>query len=303
MSTNDWINLRTGIFNLVQQGYGPVLVRLAWHDAATGNVHDGTGGPHATILVQATAGKSDPKNAGLQRAIDALAPLYAPIQSKISNADLWSFAGSVAIKAMGGPNTLWRCGRNDFDSLREAHLQSANDIPGGNDPKEKLTCKFASLGLNMTDFFALVLGGHNLGAAYKETSGYGTYPWVKQNGTFSNFYFGQAPPPFLGPGGYDTNETVTLPDGTTSWQLVGNSTADGKTRLVLLPSDWIIANDAVTQTTLGQQLLQDKNKFFSYWQNVWPRLLEVTLDKKKLNYFVSTDFTDSTGLLKTPPKL
>ncbi|KAJ3073284.1 hypothetical protein HDU98_001834, partial [Podochytrium sp. JEL0797] len=159
LSNFDWINIREAIKTIVQvKQYGPVFLRLSWHDTATGNILTGIGGPHATMMLQ---DPEDPQNKGLQRAIDALEPLYAVYAANISRADLWSYAGAVAVRTMGGPNTKWRPGRQDYTSLDQANLTSpANDIPKALDNWPTILAKFQSMGLNITDMAALLHGGH-----------------------------------------------------------------------------------------------------------------------------------------------
>ncbi|KAI9328073.1 ascorbate peroxidase [Obelidium mucronatum] len=175
MTNYDWVNLREAIKTIVQvKQYGPVFLRLAWHDSATGNIWTGTGGPHSTMSLQ---DPEDPQNKGLQRAIDALDPLYDIYDGKISRADLWSYAGAVAVRVMGGPNTKWRPGRNDITHLSQARLKSPdNNIPLATDNWPTIVNKFKSMGLNESDIAALIHGGHGVGRCHREYSGYHG-PW------------------------------------------------------------------------------------------------------------------------------
>ncbi|KAJ3037838.1 heme peroxidase, partial [Rhizoclosmatium hyalinum] len=102
----------------------------------------------------------DPQNKGLQRAIDALAPLYDIYDDKISNADLWSYAGALAVRVMGGPVIPWRPGRNDITDIKQARLGEANRIPSAKDSWKTQLDKFAKFGMNRTDLAALIHGGH-----------------------------------------------------------------------------------------------------------------------------------------------
>ncbi|KAJ3314796.1 hypothetical protein HDU76_002335 [Blyttiomyces sp. JEL0837] len=282
MDYKDWMNIRYDIVQLVYSGLGPALVRLAWHDAATCNLVLGTGGPHATINVQMK--NPDPANKGLQRAIDGLAPTYEKYKSKISNADLWSFAGAVAVRAMGGPNTKWRPGREDYTDICQAKLTADNAIPNPHDSGERLYRRFlTALGMNSTDVVALITGGHGIGRCHREFSGYHG-PWTGEENTFSNFYSLQANAPY-------TNESLILPDKKKSWQLNGLSVVNNVT-VMQLPSDVAI----VSNVTVVPDLIRfsgDNTVFFAYWQDVFARLLESCLDKSKLGAYVSTDPTTS----------
>lgn len=55
----------------------------------------------------------DPANAGLQHARVFLEPVKDK-HSWITYSDLWTLAGVVAIKEMGGPDIAWKGGRTDF---------------------------------------------------------------------------------------------------------------------------------------------------------------------------------------------
>ncbi|KAJ3290904.1 hypothetical protein HDU79_002859 [Rhizoclosmatium sp. JEL0117] len=298
MTNFDWINLREGIKSIIQmKQYGPVILRLSWHDAATGNVFDGTGGPHATMLIQ---DPQDSHNKGLQRAIDALAPLYKKYQTKISNADLWSYAGAVAIRVMGGPVISWRPGRNDITNIRQARLTEANRIPDAKDSWHALIKKFETLGMNATDFAALIHGGHGVGRCHREYSGY-YGPWTGQENTFSNFYGT--------PLGKSPSKNESLPE-INSWQLTSTNEVNGG-QILALPSDNVMITgilDLDHSPTPGVpgpnadrifQSFDNKDSFFKYFAPVFGRLLEVTLDGTKLGGWVSTDPADPFGWIPT----
>lgn len=83
------------------------LVRLAWHSSGTYSAKDKTGGSSgATQRFLPESGWG--ANAGLNGAREFLAPLQA--KYNVSFADLWTFAGVVAIENMGGPKIAWRSG-------------------------------------------------------------------------------------------------------------------------------------------------------------------------------------------------
>ncbi|KAJ3032069.1 UNVERIFIED_CONTAM: hypothetical protein HDU68_006842 [Siphonaria sp. JEL0065] len=302
MSDYDWVNLREGIKTIVQvKQYGPVFLRLAWHDTATGNIWKGTGGPHATMNLQ---DPEDPQNKGLQRAIDALEPLYALYQDKISLADLWSYAGAVAVRVMGGPNTKWRPGRQDITDISQARLKSPdNDLPRATDSWATIKTKFESMGLNVSDVAALLHGGHGVGRCHREYSGYHG-PWTGQENTFSNFYGA-----FLAPAASKTNESLPAIN---SWQRNGINPVNGG--LVMeLPSDVVMVEEGfldfphstkpgVPGPGANKEFLSFSGKgvggrqvFFEYFAYAFAKLLEVTLDPDQLGGFVSTDVTDPYG--------
>ncbi|KAJ3280438.1 hypothetical protein HDU79_011707 [Rhizoclosmatium sp. JEL0117] len=301
MTDYDWINLREGIKTIIQvKQYGPVFLRLAWHDSSTGNIEDGSGGPHATMLLQ---NPQDPQNKGLQRAIDALAPLYKQFQGKISNADLWSFAGALAVRIMGGPLVKWRPGRNDLTSLSQARFTGANRIPDAKDSYHAQVDKFAKLGLNSTDFAILVFGGHGVGRCHREYSGYHG-PWTGQENTFSNFYGS-----LIGLGLNKTNES--LPE-INSWQLNAKNLVNGG-MVMQLPSDWEMLSGTLdfanapagipvgpNADKLFLEFDGNRNGFSEYFAGAFGRLLEVTLDATKLGGHVSVEPADPFGWIPVP---
>ncbi|KAJ3212869.1 hypothetical protein HDU82_004782 [Entophlyctis luteolus] len=265
LSDFDWINIREGIKTVVFTALlGPALVRLAWHDTATCNIYNKSGGPHATMMLQ---DPSDPANRGLQRAIDALEPIYAAYEGKISRADL--------------------C-RNDLTNIAQARLLSPdNDIPNAADDWQKMKTKFSWMGLNATDIGALILGGHGIGRCHTEYSGYHG-PWTGQENTFSNFYI-----TLRNASASTYNES--LPD-IHSWQRNSYSPVNGA-QMLDLPSDLAV----VVALTVGPAVdsifrsFFDKAAFFSYWQDVFGRLLQVCLDDNKLGGLVSTEPSDPFG--------
>lgn len=83
------------------------LIRLAWHSSGTYCAADKTGGSNGStqrMAPESTWGA----NAGLDGARNFLDPLKA--KYNMSYADLWTFAGVVAVETMGGPIIPWRSG-------------------------------------------------------------------------------------------------------------------------------------------------------------------------------------------------
>jgi catalase (peroxidase I) len=80
--------------------YAPILIRLAWHSAGTFCKNDKTGGSDgACMRHQPEAGWG--ANAGLGRARDLLGPVCKK-HPHASTADVWIFAGVVAVEEMSG---------------------------------------------------------------------------------------------------------------------------------------------------------------------------------------------------------
>lgn len=69
--------------------------------------------PFLLSLVSAQAYLSAPCSAGLEHARRFLEPIKEK-HPWITYADLWTLAGVVAVKEMGGPDVKWKPGRTDF---------------------------------------------------------------------------------------------------------------------------------------------------------------------------------------------
>ena len=94
---------------------GPTLVRLAWHSSGTYDKMSRTGGSgKGTIRFKEELAHG--ANNGLQLAVAWLEPIYQKYHSvgqDLSYADLYTYAGIVAIEALQGPKIPWRAGRVD----------------------------------------------------------------------------------------------------------------------------------------------------------------------------------------------
>ncbi|KAI8918079.1 heme peroxidase [Entophlyctis helioformis] len=187
---------------------GPTFIRLAWHDAATYSAQDGSGGPHANLWFAATwqgANASDVfLHRGLERAINALEPLYQAYGGRVSRADVWSFAGAVAASHLGTltaqaaaaqqaqtpqraqQQTItvpWRPGRADY--LAAQPLNSR--LPTPDDTVLAMEAKFARMGFTTGEMVALI-GAHSLGRCQATTSGYRGF-WTSHPNRLSNSLF------------------------------------------------------------------------------------------------------------------
>ncbi|GAA5908995.1 hypothetical protein JCM8208_007137 [Rhodotorula glutinis] len=162
---------------------GPVLVRLAWHASGTYCDKTKTGGSNgAGMRYEAEGG--DPANAGLEHARRFLEPIKEK-HPWITYADLWTLAGVVAIKEMGGPDCKWKPGRTDF--VDESKCPPRGRLPDGAQAAEHLRFIFYRMGFNDQEIVALA-GAHSLGRCHSDRSGF-EGPWSVTPTKFSTQYY------------------------------------------------------------------------------------------------------------------
>uniref|UniRef100_A0A2N9J3V3 L-ascorbate peroxidase n=1 Tax=Fagus sylvatica TaxID=28930 RepID=A0A2N9J3V3_FAGSY len=158
----------------------PFMLRLAWHDAGTYDAKTKTGGPNGSIRNRREL--KHEANAGLDIAVKFCEEVKAkhPI---ITYADLYQLAGVVAVEVTGGPSIDFVPGRKDScESPEEGRL------PDAKQGAKHLRDVFYRMGLSNKDIVALS-GGHTLGKAHSERSGFESLPWTNEPLKFDNSYF------------------------------------------------------------------------------------------------------------------
>jgi cytochrome c peroxidase len=189
--------IRTSIVELIEQdaeqrGDGTSLagtfIRLAWHSCGTYQQSDKTGGSNGARMRFAPEAKYG-NNAGLDKARAILEPIKAQYP-EISYADLYTFAGVVAVEEAGGPKIPFSTGRVDetdgSKSDPKDRLPNA-DMGSRKSTIEHIRAVFGRMGLNDQEMVAL-LGAHAMGRCHTDASGFWG-PWTNAETTFSNEYF------------------------------------------------------------------------------------------------------------------
>ena len=179
--------------------YGGLFVRMAWHSAGTYRVADGRGGGGAGQQRFAPL-NSWPDNANLDKARRLLWPIKRKYGNAISWADLFIFAGNVAMESMGLPMFGFGGGRDDVYEaddtywgtegvwLDDQRYSGERDLenplaavqmgliyvnpegPNGNpDPvaaARDIRETFARMAMNDYETVALIAGGHTFGKTH-----------------------------------------------------------------------------------------------------------------------------------------
>lgn len=238
---------------------GPILVRLAWHASGTYDAKTGTGGSNGATMRYELEAK-DSANAGLEHARKFLEPIKQKFPW-ITYADLWTFAGAVAVEALGGPHIDWKPGRVDY--VDESNVPPNGRLPDGALGQDHLRNIFYRMGFNDQEIVALA-GAHNLGRTHHDRSGFDG-PWVPNPTRFSNTYF-----------------KLLL---TEEWKL-GKSPAgveqfyDPDGDLMMLPADMALIKDPSFRKWV-ETYSENKDLFFDHFAKAYSKLLELGIRRDK----------------------
>ena len=180
--------------------YGPFFIRMSWHAAGTYRIADGRGGG-GTGAQRFAPLNSWPDNGNLDKARRLLWPIKQQYGNKLSWADLFIRAGTVALDSMGmktfgfaggrpdvwepedaiywGPETTWlgderysgdRELANPLGAVQMGLIYVNPEGPNGNpDPlgsARDIRDTFARMAMNDEETVALIAGGHTFGKCH-----------------------------------------------------------------------------------------------------------------------------------------
>jgi len=181
--------------------YGPLFIRMAWHDAGTYRIGDGRGGA-GTGNQRFAPINSWPDNANLDKARRLLWPIKQKYGRRISWADLMILAGNVALESMGfktfgfggGRKDIWESEKDIYWGVEDTwlgdkrysgeHDKLENPLaavqmgliyvnpegPNGNpDPvaaAKDIRDTFGRMAMNDEETVALIAGGHTFGKTH-----------------------------------------------------------------------------------------------------------------------------------------
>ncbi|GBG62164.1 hypothetical protein CBR_g29363 [Chara braunii] len=162
-----------------EKNCAPLMLRLAWHDAASYCKKTRTGGPNGSIRLEAELNYKP--NAGLRTAV-GWCEEWRKKFPLVSFADIVQLGGVLAVELTGGPAIDFMPGRKDSsistpeDRLPDPHKDAAH-----------LRQLCDRLGLRDKEIVVLS-GGHTIGRAHKERTGF-EGPWTREPFKFDNGYF------------------------------------------------------------------------------------------------------------------
>jgi|UPI000581AC1A hypothetical protein len=161
----------------------PFTVRLAWHASGTFDQSDASGGSDGARMRYAPE-LSDGANAGLALMQDIIKPVKEKFPD-MSYADLWTMAGTQAIKLTGGPDIPFNYGRTDDADNNKCPANGR--LPDATQGAEHLRDVFYRMGFGDKEIVALS-GAHTLGSCHRLRSGFDG-PWTTNPLKFDNEYF------------------------------------------------------------------------------------------------------------------
>ena len=179
--------------------YGPLMIRLTWHQAGTYRIEDGRGGGGDGGQRFAPL-NSWPDNGNLDKARRLLWPVKQKYGQKVSWADLLVLAGNVALESMGFETFGFAFGREDiwepeeifwgpedewlgderysgdrelggpFGAVQMGLIYVNPEGPNGNADPAKAAIDiretFRRMAMNDEETVALIAGGHTFGKAH-----------------------------------------------------------------------------------------------------------------------------------------
>lgn len=228
----------------------PIAMRVAWHSGGTYDQSDNTGGTNgATMRFEPEI--SEDANAGLHIVRDML-HLVQKKYPQISNADMWAFAGCVAIEFMGGPMPPFKFGRSDDADGKNCPPNGR--LPDASQGADHLREVFGRMGFNDQEIVALS-GGHTVGRCHEVRSGYDG-AWTQNPLQFDNEYFKNLVDIEWKPKDWDGKFQYTDPTDT----------------LVMLPTDIALIEDPIFREHV-ERYAADQQVFFDEFSAAYGKLM------------------------------
>jgi cytochrome c peroxidase len=244
----------------------PVLIRLAWHCAGTWDKDAKNGGSDgATMRFSPEADHGG--NAGLSYARNMLEPIKAA-HPDISYADLYIFAGKVAIESCGGPEIGFTAGRTDAPApscpSADSRFSPDGRLPDGDKGAQHIRDIFYRMGFNDQEIVALS-GAHALGRCHTDRSGFWG-PWTYSPSTLSNEYFRLL---------IDEKWTPKRDHNGMPWNFDSQPQYENSNKqLMMLKTDLALVEDPIFKAWV-LKYKADEELFFADFSKAWQKLTEL----------------------------
>jgi len=236
-------------------------IRLAWHCCGTFKKEDGSGGSNGG-RIRFSPEASYGNNAGLDRARATLETVKAQFPG-LSYADLYTYAGVVAVEESGGPKIPFKTGREDAEdgSSSDPNDRLPNADYGGRDKNVSGIRKiFYRMGFDDGEIVAL-MGAHAMGRCHTQDSGFWG-PWTNAETTFSNQYFRLLVEERWSPKIMHEGKPWTGPD----------QYEDATGNLMMLPVDMMLIMEPAFKKYV-EIYAKDEDKFFTDFASAFSKLL------------------------------
>lgn len=192
-SSLDYASIATevrGILKNVNADFGDYsgfFVRLAWHCSGTYRSTDHRGGCNGARILHDPE-INWPSNAGLQGALDLLAPIKSN-HPNLSWGDLIIIAGTEALTSLGAPVMPFCPGRiDDSNGMGSQYLEREIYLDAAVGSAAEIRESMMIMGFNEAEITVLNGGGHSIGKCHSNRSGF-EGPWTTNPTVFSNSFF------------------------------------------------------------------------------------------------------------------
>ena len=229
----------------------PIAVRQAWHSSGTYDKTTNTGGSNGATM-RFSPEKDDPANNGLGIVRDMLHEVKKR-HPTVSEADLYTYAGALAVEFAGGPHIPYLFGRTDDSDNKRCPMHGR--LPDGSKGKEHLRDVFHRMGMSDRDIVALS-GAHTLGRCHFVRSGYDG-PWTHNPLKFDNEYF---------------RNLISLTWIPRAWDGELQYTDKETKKLMMLPTDVALIRDETFRRYV-ELYAKDQEAFFRDFADAYSRLL------------------------------
>mmetsp|Transcript_30432 Transcript_30432/g.72989 ORF Transcript_30432/g.72989 Transcript_30432/m.72989 type:complete len:315 (-) Transcript_30432:200-1144(-) len=248
--------VRSALGKLVKdKNCGPILIRLAWHDAGTYSKEDESGGPRGVMRLEGEQSEANfGANNGLDIARDLIANIKEELAADMSYADFWALASIVAIEEMGGPKVTFRMGRKDATKVEESVPEGRH--PDGDKGSDHLREVFGRMGLTDQDI-VILSGAHTVGSCHLDRSGFDG-PWTEEPFKFDNAYY----------------VDMINKDWKEAKSNEGNPQFNSDANTMMLISDLALMEDEKFRVYVDKYA-EDQDAFFSDFAESYQKLLEL----------------------------